>query len=109
MCDGIIEKADPEGLIGYVAVPFSKWRADVAYAWSTMLFFRSEEHLKNWAQYDPATEGGISQLEGLLSMFSSNLFKRRMDPDYFSNMKTYFGELFEEVAKNDKIGLFLKS
>jgi hypothetical protein len=42
-------------------------------------------------------------------MFSSNLFKRRMDPDYFSNMKTYFGELFEEVVKNEKIGPFLKS
>ena len=109
MRDGIIEKVDPEGLIGHVSVPVSKWRPDVAYAWSTMLFFRSEEHLKNWAQYDPATEGGISQLEGLLSMFSSNLFKRRMDPDYFSNMKTYFGELFEEVVKNDKIGPFLKS
>ena len=26
MCDGKIEKADPEGLIGYVAVPVSKWR-----------------------------------------------------------------------------------
>jgi hypothetical protein len=74
-----------------------------------MLFFRSEEHLKNWAQYDPATKDGISQLEGLLSMFSSNLFKRRMDPDYFSKMKTYFGELFEEVGSNDKIGLFLKT
>ena len=74
-----------------------------------MLFFRSEEHLKNWAQYNPATEGGISRIEGLLSMFSCNLFKRRMDPDYFSKMKTYFGELFEEVANNDKIGSFLKS
>ena len=74
-----------------------------------MLFFRSEEHLKNWAQYNPATEGGISQIEGLLSMFSCNLFKKRMDPDYFSSMKTYFGELFEEVANNDKIGSFLKS
>jgi hypothetical protein len=74
-----------------------------------MLFFRSEEHLKNWAQYDPATEGGISQLEGLLAMFSSNVFKRRMDPDYFSNMKTYIGELIAEVGKNDKIGIFMKS
>ena len=74
-----------------------------------MLFFRSEEHLKNWAQYDPALEGGISHLEGLLSMFSCDLFKRRMDPDYFSNMKSYFGELFEEVGSNDKIGVFLKS
>jgi len=74
-----------------------------------MLFFRSEEHLKNWAQYNPATEGGISQLEGLLSMFSSSLFKRRLDPNYFSSMKSYFGELLEEVTKNDKIGLFMKS
>ena len=74
-----------------------------------MLFFRSEEHLKNWKQYDPATEGGISQLDGLLTMFSGNVFKRRIDPDYFSNMKAYLGELFEEVVKNDKIGPFLKS
>ena len=42
-------------------------------------------------------------------MFSSNLFKRRMDPDYFSNMKTYLGELIAEVRNNDKIGVFLKS
>jgi len=74
-----------------------------------MLFFRSEEHLKNWAPYDPATEGGISQLEGLLSMFSSNIFKRRLDPDYFSNMKTYVGQMIAGVKNNDKIGVFLKS
>jgi len=74
-----------------------------------MLFFRSEEHLKNYAQYDPTTEGGISQLEGLLTMFSSNIFKRRMEPDYFSNMKTYWGELIAELGSNDKIGIFLKS
>ena len=38
---------------------------------------RQTMHLKNWVRYDPATAGGISQLEGLLAMFSSNLFKRR--------------------------------
>ena len=74
-----------------------------------MVFFRSEEHLKSWTQYDPATEGGISQLEGLLNMFSSNLFKKRMDPDYFSNMKNYIGELIGEQDENDKIGIFMKS
>ena len=42
-------------------------------------------------------------------MFSSNIFKRRMGPDYFSNMKTYLGELIGEVGNNDKIGVFLKS
>ena len=74
-----------------------------------MLFFRSEEDLKNWEQYDSATEGGISQLDGLLTMFSGNVFKRRMDQDYFSNMKTYLGELIAEAGSNDKIGIFLKS
>ena len=74
-----------------------------------MLFFRSEEHLKNWAQYDPATEGGISQLEGLLEMFSGNLFKRRLDPDYFSNMKKYIKELIGAMGSNDKVGIFMKS
>jgi hypothetical protein len=74
-----------------------------------MLFFRSEEHLKNWAQYDPSTKAGISQLEGLLLMFSGNLFKRRLELNYFSNMKTYIGELIGEIGSNDKIGTFLKS
>jgi hypothetical protein len=32
MRDGIIEKADPEGLIGHVSLPVSKWWQDVAYA-----------------------------------------------------------------------------
>jgi len=32
MKDGVIEKADPDGIIGYVAMPISKWRNDVAYA-----------------------------------------------------------------------------
>lgn len=48
-------------------------------------------------------------MEGLLAMFSSNIFKRRMDPDYFSNMKTYLSELIAEAGSNDKIGVFLKS
>ena len=32
MCDGIVKKANPEGVIGYVAVPFSKWAANIPYA-----------------------------------------------------------------------------
>ena len=48
-------------------------------------------------------------MEGLLSMFSSNIFKRRLDPDYFSNMKTYVGQMIAGVKNNDKIGVFLKS
>ena len=48
-------------------------------------------------------------MNGLLRMFSGNVFKRRMDPDYFSNMKKYMKELIAEVGANDKIGVYLKS
>ena len=54
-------------------------------------------------------KSGISQLEGLLTMFSSNLFKRRLDPDYFSNMKNYIGELIGEIGGIDNIGIYMKS
>jgi hypothetical protein len=74
-----------------------------------MLFFRSEEHLKNWAQYKPGTEAGISQLDGLLTLFSSDLFKRRMEKDYLSNMKKYTNEFINKLGSTVKIGDYFKS
>jgi len=74
-----------------------------------MVFFRSEEHLNNWAQYDPSTKDGISSLEGLLAMFSTNMFKRRLDTDYISNMKTYLGELIGEMGNFEGIGVYMMS
>ncbi|MDP2855190.1 MAG: organomercurial lyase [Smithellaceae bacterium] len=32
MRDGVILKADPEDVIGYVAVPFSNWMQDISFA-----------------------------------------------------------------------------
>jgi hypothetical protein len=32
MRDGVIEKADPEGIIGHVSLPVSKWAPDLGYA-----------------------------------------------------------------------------
>jgi hypothetical protein len=32
MCDGIIEKADPEGIIGHVSLPVSKWMKNIPFA-----------------------------------------------------------------------------
>jgi len=32
MRDGVIEKADPEKLIGHVSLPVSQWSRDIAYA-----------------------------------------------------------------------------
>jgi hypothetical protein len=49
-----------------------------------MNLFRSEEHIRNWACYDPATESAILPLPDLVGLFSVDHFTRRLDPDYFS-------------------------
>jgi len=71
-----------------------------------MTFFRSEEHLQNWAQYDPATGDGIIPLSDLARLFSCNLFRRRMDPDYLSHFREYGPEFMGVLHKIGKTGPF---
>jgi hypothetical protein len=71
-----------------------------------MTFFRSEEHLRNWAQFDPATKEGIISLSDLVKLFSGSLFKRRMDPDYVSHMPEYRAEIVNDLQKLEKAGAF---
>jgi hypothetical protein len=104
--DGVILKAEPEGLIGYVAVPFGSWRKDMGYAWSTMTFFRSEEHLRNWPRFDPATEEGIIPLHDLTRLFSGKTFRKRLDPDYFSHMREYGADFMTTLQEIGKTGPF---
>jgi hypothetical protein len=67
-----------------------------------MNLFRSEEHIRNWARYDPAAEQGILPLENMVRVFSEKMFQKRLDPNYVSHVKEYFGEIFSvfsEIAK----------
>ena len=67
-----------------------------------MTFFRSEEHLHKWAQFDPATEDGIITLEDLVKCFSGRDLRRRLDSDYFSRSSEYgadFMKALQEVGK----------
>ncbi len=58
-----------------------------------MNLFRSEEHIRNWSGFKADSEEGIIQLSDMVSIFSGNLFTRRLDADYVSHMKKYFLEL----------------
>jgi hypothetical protein len=71
-----------------------------------MTFFRSEEHLRNWAQYDPETEDGIIQLADLVKLFSSQMFRRRLDPDYLSRMREYGADFMSTLQGIGKVGPF---
>jgi hypothetical protein len=71
-----------------------------------MTFFRSEEHLRNWAQFDPETKDGIIQLADLVKLFSSKLFRRRLDPDYLSRMREYGADFMSTLQEIGKVGPF---
>ena len=67
-----------------------------------MNLFRSEEHIRNWARYDPATEEGILPLENIVKVFSGKFMQKRLDLDYASHSLAYFGEvlsIMSEIAK----------
>ena len=66
-----------------------------------MNLFRSEEHVRNWEGFEAGTEEGIIALADLVTLFSGNYFRRRMDPDWVSRSGEY---AFEMVATMQQIG-----
>jgi len=67
-----------------------------------MNLFRSEEHIRKWARYDPATEQGILPLQNVVNVFSGKFMQKRLDPNYASHALEYFGEtvsVISEIAK----------
>ena len=71
-----------------------------------MNFFRSEEHVRNWSLFDSGTEDGIVPLDDLVKLFSCEYFRRRVDPDYFSNRLEYRAEFLSTLKEIGKTGPF---
>ncbi len=64
-----------------------------------MNLFQSEEHIRNWARFDPATEEGLLPLPDLAKAFSGNFFRKRLEPDYVSRSQEYLGKFLAEIAE----------
>jgi hypothetical protein len=67
-----------------------------------MNLFRSEEHVRNWARYDPATEQGILPLQNVVNVFSGKFMQKRLDLNYASHALECFDEVvsvISEIAK----------
>ena len=73
-----------------------------------MNFFRSEEHVRNWASFAEGSEEGITPLPDIVKLFSGPYFKRRLDPDYFSHRFEYAGEMLRTLKEIGKTGPFWK-
>ena len=71
-----------------------------------MNLFRSEEHIRNWAQFKEGTEEGIIPLEDLLKLFSVTYFRKRLDPDWVSQSREYRKELVATLVEIGKTGQF---
>ena len=64
-----------------------------------MNLFRSEEHIRNWLQYDPAAEQSILPLQNLVTVFSGKLFQKRLDLNYVSHIQEYLGEVLSVISE----------
>ena len=71
-----------------------------------MNLFRSEEHIRNWSRFDPAAEQGIVPLADVVRLFSLDMFKKRLEPDYATRSGAYAGEFLSAVAELGKMRPF---
>jgi len=71
-----------------------------------MLFFRSEEHLRDWEGFSEHKTGGIIALRSLMKFFSGPYFTQRREPDYFSHMGKYLLQMIASLDELDDAGAF---
>jgi hypothetical protein len=71
-----------------------------------MNLFRSEEHVRNWARFDPSTSDGIIPLIDLVKLFSGSYFRRRLDKDWLSKSREYAREMVGTLREIGKTGPF---
>ena len=64
-----------------------------------MNLFRSEEHIRNWSRFDPMADQGIVPLANIVTLFSLNMFRKRLEPDYVSRSGQYVEEFLSAVAE----------
>ena len=62
-----------------------------------MNFFRSEEHLRRWEDYQEKRKEGIISLDSLMQLFSLPFFKNRNTPDYVSRMSQLMADAMDEL------------
>ena len=58
-----------------------------------MNLFACEDNVFKWSQTDPGSGDGIRPLADWAAVFSIDLFRRRLDPDYLSKMADYRADM----------------
>jgi len=71
-----------------------------------MNLFRSEEHVKSWPNFEPASAESILPVANWAMAFSGPLFRKRLEPDYLSRVEEYMGELIGFLKQAGLTGPF---
>jgi len=71
-----------------------------------MNLFRSEEHPRNWSLYDSESADGTMPLADYAKLFSTGLFRERLQPDYLLRLPQFLPEWVTTLVKLGKTGPF---
>ena len=66
-----------------------------------MNLFRSEEHVRRWADFDPQSEAGIKPVRELAQVFAGPLFSERLKDDYIRRVEERLPGLLGDL---DRLG-----
>lgn len=69
-----------------------------------MNLFACEENVFQWSQTDPESADGIRPLEDWAALFSIDLFRRRLDPDYLAKADDHRVEMGSALAAQGMTG-----
>ena len=73
-----------------------------------MNFFRSEEHVKKWSLYSPLGDDYILPIKVWAKIFSSKIFRLRLDPDYLSHSDEYVEDYHRALKDIGKTSPFFQ-
>ena len=63
-----------------------------------MNIFRSEDDVRSWDIFDPTSADAIRPVAEYFALFSTDLFTKRLTPDYLEHLPTYVGATFGAFA-----------
>jgi hypothetical protein len=66
-----------------------------------MNLFRSEEHVRRWADFDPGSTDGIKPVRELARAFSGPIFSERLNDDYVRRIEERLPGLIGDL---DRLG-----
>ena len=71
-----------------------------------MHFFRSEEHLCKWEEFNDKKREGIIALTDLMRLFAGPYFTKRREPDYFSHIGDYLVGMIATLDSLENAGTY---